>query len=148
MLLLVLLASVATGMALAAQPAINGSLARHLGSPLAATVVSLAVSTLVALPLMVAFGREVDIPAALAGPWWLWIGGVSGVVFVLAGLTIAPLFGLAFFLVAVVAGQLLCGALIDHFGLFGMTVRTIDPPRALGLAIVLVGVAVYRFTRS
>ena len=148
MLILVLIASVGAGMALGAQPAVNAALARHLGSPLAATVVSLVVSTLLALPPMLAFGRDVDVATALAGPWWLWIGGVSGTLVVLAGLTVAPMIGVALFLVMAVAGQLLCGALIDHFGLFGVAVRPIDPVRALGLGLVFAGVVVYRFARS
>ena len=145
MLILVLLASVGVGMVLGGQPAVNAALARHLGSPLAATVVSLAVSTLLALPLMLAFGRDVDVASALAGPWWIWIGGLSGTLFVVAGLTIVPVIGVAFFLVAAVAGQLLCGALIDHFGLFGAAVRPVDAPRLVGLLLVLAGVGVYRF---
>lgn len=148
MLLAILLATVGAGMILGAQPAVNAALARHLGSPFAATLVSLVGSTLLALPLAFAFGRHVDVGAAIAGPWWLWIGGISGTVFVTAGITVAPLVGFAYFFVAAIAGQLLCGALIDHFGLFGATVRPIDAPRAIGLLLVLAGVAVYRFARA
>ena len=64
------------------------------------------------------------------------------------GLTVAPMIGVAFFIVVVVAGQLVSGALIDHFGLFGMSVRTLGPSRLIGLALVFAGVLVYRFGRG
>jgi transporter family-2 protein len=38
-----------------------------------------------------------------------------------------------------VAGQLVVGVLIDHFGVFDTLVRPLDLLRAAGLALVLIG---------
>lgn len=132
------------GMLLAAQPVINARLAAHLQSPFAATFVSLFVSIACVLPAALAFGTAPRLEALGAAPWWVWIGGLSGAVFVAVGLLLAPRVGIALFFCSLVAGQLLSAALIDHYGLFGMPVRPIDWPRVLGLVLVLAGVAVFR----
>ena len=148
MLLAILAVGLVTGALLAAQPAINGALARELGSPTGAALVSLLVSTLLVLPFVLlgsGGALAAGVENAAAGPWWLWVGGLSGAVFVVAGLLLAPLIGVALFLSSVVAGQLLAAMAIDHYGLFGVTVHAIDPVRVIGIALVFAGVVVYRF---
>ena len=39
----------------------------------------------------------------------------------------------------IIVGQLLMGVAVDHFGLFGVAVRPIDLPRAIGVIILFVG---------
>jgi len=51
-----------------------------------------------------------------------------------------PRIGVAASITTIVAGQLLVGTLLDHFGLLGAAERSLDPTRILGLAVVLVGV--------
>jgi len=140
-------AAVAAGAMIGIQPAVNAALARHIASPFAAAFVSLTVSALVLLPFVAALGGKIDLSAAASAPWWVWIGGIAGAAFVVSGLTIAPLLGVAFFISAVVAGQLIAAALIDHFGLFGMVIRPISPWRLFGLLLTAAGVIVFRFAK-
>jgi transporter family-2 protein len=48
--------------------------------------------------------------------------------------------GVAASIITIVAGQLLVGTILDHFGWLGAMERPLDLTRTLGLAIVLVGV--------
>ena len=73
-------------------------------------------------------------------PWYALIAGVFGLVVIGAVSYMIPRIGVAASIITIVAGQLLVGTLLDHFGLLGATQRTLDPTRALGLAVVLVGV--------
>jgi transporter family-2 protein len=51
-----------------------------------------------------------------------------------------PRIGVAGAITTIVAGQLLVSIILDQFGWLGAMVRPIDPARAVGLAVVLVGV--------
>lgn len=128
------------GVLLIFQPLMNAILARAIGSPYGATLVSLVVS-LTGAVVMVAFtGRGTMTRETLATvPWWVFLAGLVGLVFVLAGVTIAPVTGALLFIVCIIAGQLVGALVTDHFGLFGIAVRHVTPSRLLGLALVLAG---------
>ena len=72
-------------------------------------------------------------------PWWVFLAGLVGLVFVLAGVTIAPVTGALVFIVCVISGQLFGALAVDHFGLFGVAVRHVTPSRLAGLGLVLAG---------
>ena len=126
------------------QPIIDARLAASLGSPVAATLVSVAVSIVCVAPAAALGGLRWSLPAVVAPPWWAWLGGVAGAAFVAGGLLLVPRVGVALFVVSVIAGQLVAAALIDHHGWFGAAVRAIDPMRALGIGLVFAGVVVFR----
>lgn len=50
-----------------------------------------------------------------------------------------PRIGVQKFFVCIVAGQLLCSALVDHFGLFGVNEAHISLSRGVGIALVFSG---------
>ena len=147
-LLHILAICLGAGMLLAAQPAINAALARELSSGFAAAFVSLFVSTLIALPFALRHSNSFRLESFAAAPAWVWLGGVAGAVFVTAGAFFVPRIGVAFFFSCIIAGQLLAAALIDHYGLFGTALRAFDLPRAIGLALVLSGVLVFRLAKG
>jgi bacterial/archaeal transporter family-2 protein len=91
--------------------------------------------------IMIAFAGRGDLSwTALASvPWWVYLAGFIGTLFVVSGVVIAPITGALLFFVCVVAGQLLGAMLADHFGLFGLQVWPATLQRLLGLALVLDG---------
>lgn len=134
-----------TGSLSAAQTAINGVLGVRAGSPLFAATVSFAVGT-VALVAVVAVTRS---PLPLrriraAEPWWIWSGGALGAVFVLINASVAPHLGTGLTVAVVLAGQLVGGLAVDHFGVLGAPRRDVTWARILGLVLVLAGVAIVR----
>jgi len=133
------------------QAGANAMLGRALGHPLWATFVSLAVSVLVAIPVMLLM--RVPVPTvgqAVANlPAWAWLGGVAGVIYVTAALLLTPRMGATNFIVCVVAGQILASLLIDHFGLVGLPVREVNWGRIAGAALIFIGmILVQWFTPS
>jgi transporter family-2 protein len=106
---------------------IEGVFIIHLGGTIAAL-----------LPLMIMGGGK------LAGwnslPWYVLSAGVLGMVVVAAIAYLIPHIGAAAAMVLIVAGQLLTGSLLDHFGAFGLKVNPIDLQNAAGLLIVFLGV--------
>ena len=70
----------------------------------------------------------------------IYLAGLIGTLFVAGGVVIAPITGGLLFFACIVAGQLIGATVADHFGLFGLAVRTITWPRGLGLLMILAGV--------
>lgn len=135
-----MLAASGAGVLLIFQPLMNAILARAIGSPFGATLVSLIVSVTGALLMVAITGRGTMTRETLATvPWWVFLAGLVGLVFVLAGVTVAPVTGALLFIMCVIAGQLFGALVVDHFGLFGVAVRHISVARLAGLALVLAG---------
>ena len=77
--------------------------------------------------------------------WWQWVGGPLGALIVLAGAALTPRLGAAAFVAAVIAGQLVCSALLDQFGLLGLAERELTPGRAAGAVLVILGAVMIRY---
>ncbi len=147
-----LLGSIGIGALLAIQSRINGTLGARLHDGVAAAVISFGIGLIVltVLVLAVPAGRRGARRVAVAVRsdrgqlrWWQCLGGVCGGYLVLSqGLSAAAL-GVALFTVAVVAGQVASGLLVDRLGVGPGGPQAITPPRVVGavLAVVAVGVA-------
>ena len=139
-MLLIILAGGATAL----QAPTNARLMTAVGSPVNAAFVSFAVGT-VALGLMaVLFQTRPDMVAARSLPWYAWIGGLYGVVFVIAATWGVPRLGVALTITLMVAGQLLISLILDHFGAFGAPQQPINLGRLAGVALVIGGVLMVR----
>lgn len=137
-----ILAAIAIGACLSLQPPINAVMARALGSPLLASVVSIAISLAVVVPVWLTIGQGAgDLAQLRALPWWVLLGGVIGVVFVAGSVVVAPVLGIALFFVCVVAGQLVGATLVDSTGAFGVATKPINTMKLFGILLVLVGAA-------
>lgn len=125
------------GAFIAVQAPVNARLRLVLGSPLGSTVVSFAVGTAVGLALLAALGELGGVAGAVGGgPWWAYLGGLLGLLFVFATLLAAPRVGVTVTFVAVILGQIAAAAIIDRFGLLGIPARPIDPARVLALVLI------------
>lgn len=138
-----LLIALVVGALVPFQAGANAALARLMGYPLWATLVSLLVSLLLVLSLVVTMKLPAPaLTAALKGPWWMWVGGAAGVAYITAALLLTPKLGAAGFMVAVVAGQMLASIVIDHFGLMGLPEKPVSATRVLGLVLIVAGMVI------
>ena len=134
------LAAVLAGACIASQGAVNSALSQHVGQ-VRAVVVSICVSFLV-LGLVVLLHPGPGSFAALSGtPRWALVGGVLGAVILITTIVAVPRIGVAATTGAIVAGQVVASAIIDRFGLLGVTMRPLTPARIAGLVLVIVAVA-------
>ena len=75
-----------------------------------------------------------------AVPWYALWAGVLGLILI-TGLTFTiPRIGVTASSAAIIAGQLVLGSILDHFGVFEMEARAFDPTRAVGIAVLALGV--------
>ena len=136
----------AAGCCIALQASANGSLRGNLDSPYFAAFFSICGTILTAVAFMLVVRPH---PPSLADvrstPWWNWIGGPLGALFVLAGAALAPKLGAAAFIAAVVGGQLVCSLALDHYGLLDLPQQGLTAGRLLGAAMVFAGVLLVRY---
>ncbi|WP_040166200.1 DMT family transporter [Microbacterium gorillae] len=146
---LALLGAVLIGVLTAAQARINGALGVELHSGFVAAFVSFG-SGLVLMAVVSAL-----IPAGRAGarslvrglrerriPPWMVLGGVAGALTVATqGLTVG-IIGVSLFTVGVVAGQALCGLVIDRIGYGPAGVVAVTVARLIGGVLALAAVVV------
>lgn len=142
--LLTLLAVVLAGGATALQAPTNARLATAVGSPVNAAFVSFAVGTAALGLLALALQTRPDMAATKALPWWAWVGGLYGCVFVVAAAWGVPKLGVALTITLMVAGQLLLGLVLDHFGAFGAPRQPVNLGKIAGVALVIGGVLLVR----
>lgn len=135
---------VGIGMASAAQTTINGHLGTVAGSALHAAEVNLAVGALLLLAIALVTSPRQLITAPAPGPWWMWLGGLVGAVFVAGGATLAPILGTATTVISLNAGTIAGGQAMESMGWFGAKRVRIDALRVLGLVLIFAGVAAVR----
>lgn len=139
----VLLVLAAGGM-ISLQAPTNAMLARAGGSPVLAALISFAVGTLALLFVWLGSGNR-PAPASFAGlPWYAWIGGMYGAVYVAVAAYAAPKIGLASLITIGIAGQIATALLLDHLGALGLPREPISVGRILGAVLVVAGVILVR----
>ncbi len=145
MVWLYLLVCLVAGALMPLQAGVNAQLTRWVGNPVVASLVSFAVGTLALFAYSAALRPQLPALAALAeAPWWVWVGGLLGAVFVTAAAAFAPRLGAATFISVTIAGQVLVSVLLDHFGAIGFAERPVTPLRLLGALILIAGVLMVR----
>ena len=135
-----------TGAAIAVQALANSRLRFALGTPVWAAIAQFIVG-LVALAAIAIVTRQ---PAPDAGglsrmPWWGWVGGAIGALFITVSIVLTPRLGTALTLATMTVGQLLAALVLDHYGWLGAPVMRLSLPRVIGAACLLVGIALMRW---
>jgi transporter family-2 protein len=140
-MILLLLLALAAGVLLPVQAGVNAQLRSAVGSPLAAALVSFLVGTAGLVTVAVIVRAPMGLRAAWTiTPWWYWVGGLIGALYVVATIVLAPRLGAATMVAAIVAGQMIASLLLDQYGLLGFPTHPINGLRVLGAALVTVGV--------
>jgi bacterial/archaeal transporter family-2 protein len=139
--------TVAAGGFVAAQPAANNVLSKKVGT-FGAVSVNFLVGTILVLVITYAFAGGIrDIEGVESPAWYYWVlGGVGGVVIVLASLIGVRELGAGGVTVAVIAGQLTASVVLDRLGVLGLDERAITWEKLAGIA--LLGVGVYLIVRE
>ncbi len=128
------------GCVVAVQQALNGRVNTATLQPMSTTWINFVFGTAVLLlgaAIGVAFlGAGVQAPST--GPWWMWLGGVFGIVFIATASWAVPRYGVLVFALVTIAGQLTAALLLDLIAPVGP--NTVQWPVVLGAALTLAAV--------
>ena len=133
------------GAALPIQGAINAQLRSELDATIAVGAVSFIVATagmglLLAVSLSVAHAPRPRLEPLRRMPWWGWLGGLAGALYVTAVFSLIPEIGTAPTIALTVGGQQAASLLVDRFGLLRLPRRAISPLRLVAVGALLTGV--------
>ena len=122
----------------------NARLSQGVGSVINGAFISFVIGT-VALGILALFMQvRPESQAVRSIPWWGWIGGLYGCLFVTSIAWGVPKLGVGTTLTVVIAGQLILSVILDHFGAFGTPVSPISWGRVGGILLVIGGVLLVR----
>ena len=141
--LFVLFAFVSGG-GLAFQAAINTGLGKRSGQPVWAALASFVVGTIFLALIVAAQHGWPAMSVVSAMPWYLWMGGILGALYVAATIVVAPRIGVAALIGVAIAGQMAASLAIDKFGWLGLAVRPLGVGRIVGAVLVVTGVFLIR----
>jgi len=141
-----LVVALGTGAAIAVQTLANTRLRVALGTPLWAAIAQFIVGLAALVAIAIVMRQP---PADTEGlsrmPWWGWVGGAVGALFIVVSIVLTPRLGTALTLATITVGQLIAALALDHFGWLGASVVRLSPPRLLGAVCLLVGIALMRW---
>ena len=132
---------VVAGLGGAVQVAVMGRLGERIGTLEALAFATLLTATICAVALLVVRRSVAAYADGLRSPVWLWTGALMSALIVFALTLAAPRIGAAATIGLIIAGNLVMGAAIDRFGLFGLERIGLEWPRLVGLALLAGGAA-------
>ena len=135
---LIILIGLAGGVAVGLQSPMASMITQRLGLFESVFIVHIGGAVMALIPLLIYGGGKLGQWRSV--PWYVLSAGVFGLVVIAAISYMIPRVGVAAAVTTVVAGQVLAGAVIDHYGLLDAHLRPMDLTRAIGLAVVLFGV--------
>jgi len=126
------------GIAVTLQGHFMGIMDQRIGSRESIFITYASGGVLAALMMIVARGGHLN--TWQNTPWYSFTAGALGLVIVGAiGYTV-PRLGLTTAFTVIVASQIVIAVMLDHFGILGATVHTMDLPRITGLLLLILGV--------
>jgi transporter family-2 protein len=137
-ILLIILIGLVGGIAVGLQAPMASMITQRLGIFESVFIVHLGGAIIALLPLLFYSGGKLAQWRSV--PWYTLGAGVFGLVVIGALSYMIPRVGVGAAVITIVAGQMLVSTVLDHFGWLGGMGRPMDPTRAIGLAVVLVGV--------
>lgn len=123
----------------AIQSVLNASLGQRIGN--LGSVLTITLSSTIVLVVVILMIPSASNFRNLPGlsEWYLYLGGMLGVVIVATSIYLIPRIGTTSTLIAMVLGQSLIALGIDHFGLFASPKIEVNLARGIGLFLVASG---------
>lgn len=118
---------------------LNAGVGQQLHNPVAASVTLFAAGLVLSSLVLLTTGAP-SLGQLAAVPAWRYLGAAFVVFYILSITWAGPRIGIGNAVFFVLLGQLIAAALIDHFGLWGATVAPFTARRALGIAVMALGV--------
>ncbi len=137
-ILLIIFIGLAGGIAVGLQSPMASMLTQRMGIFESVFIVHVGGAVIALIPLLFYGGGKLSQWRSV--PWYTLGAGIFGLVVIAAISYMIPRVGVAASIITVVAGQLIGGTILDHFGLLGVAVKPLDITRVIGISVVLFGV--------
>ncbi|GAB6093320.1 DMT family transporter [Furfurilactobacillus curtus] len=130
------------GIALPIETAVNSRLQGVLKSPYFASLVSFLMGTILLTCMLLFTGHSFLIAGNFFSnhPWWIWLGGVLGVIYLTGNILLFPKLGGIQTVLMPMVGEIFAGLVIDDLALFGSGHHALTWLRALGTLLMIIGI--------
>lgn len=138
---LLMISTLFVGAVLPVQAVLNNKLGKQTGGPLIGSLLSFLIGLifLLIINLVTNYTALTSIKPLSVTPWYAWLGGLLGAVYVTCIILVNQQQGVALTFALVVTGQIFISLLIDHFGLFGSAVQPISLAKCIGALLIIAG---------
>ncbi|MEP7318252.1 MAG: DMT family transporter [Panacibacter sp.] len=128
------------------QAVLNTRLGRLTGGPLMGSLMSFTVGLICLFALNLATNSTaiIELKPTATGPWYLWLGGILGAIFVGYITWVNQQQGVALTFALVVSGQIFMSLIVDQYGLFGSMVQHITLEKIIGAALIIAGLVLIK----
>jgi transporter family-2 protein len=128
------------GLMMAVQGSINSVLGKKVGLWETTFVVHSTAAIILIIILFIVHHQKINLQLWKEVPWYLYLGGVIGVIITYSVAVSIPDLGVAVATTAIITGQVLTAAIIDHFGIFGLETIPFTWLKFLGIVFLALGV--------
>lgn len=141
-----LLLAIFVGAMLPIQASLNAKMAKFAASPVIAALLSFLTGTIVLIlyTLFTESNISAKLLSARYAPAYVWLPGLLGAFYVAGSISLLPRLGVALTFSLIIAGQMLVTIVVDHYGLLGVPLKTINLPRVIGILLIIGGVILIR----
>lgn len=148
-MLFTLLGAGSGGILISIGAAANARLRQTLHSAIAAAAINF-VAGFITLALLIIWQifPMPHLARLLIVPWWAFLGGFLGALFVTLNTLVVPKLGLTTTTLAVVCSQMIFSVGIDRWGWFGMALRPITASRIVAIGLLVVAIALTQLDRD
>ena len=136
-IVLIILVGLVGGMAIGVQSPMSSIISQKLGMLESVFIIHIGGALAALIPLIILGSRLREWRSV---PLYTLGAGAFGLIVISSMGYMIPRIGVAGALITLLAGQLLVGSILDHFGWLGAAQRLMDLPRIIGLAVVMLGV--------
>ncbi|MBS1577988.1 MAG: DMT family transporter [Bacteroidetes bacterium] len=143
---LFMLVTLIVGALMPVQAILNTRLGKQIGGPLMGSLMSFLVGLicLFILNLAANYSAVTQLKPSATSPWYIWLGGILGAIFVGYITYVNQRQGMALTFALAVSGQIFASLLIDHYGLLGSAIRTINLEKIAGAVLIITGLVLIK----
>jgi bacterial/archaeal transporter family-2 protein len=133
-----------TGFLIAIQAGCNATMEKSLQNPILAAFLSFCAGTAALLLAFAVYAAITRTPMPRAAqfssvPWWGWVGGALGAIYILCMVLTAQKVGSGVFIGLTVTATIVASLVMDHYALLGFQRHTAGVGRILGGALMIAG---------
>lgn len=139
--LIYLLMALITGALIPVQASTNAAFSKSVGNPFLTGLMVFIVGLIGMVAFILISGTAMPTTQqVISAPLYSYLGGVIVVIYVIMISVLVPRIGVGTSIAFILMGQVIFAVIIDHFGLFNVSPRSVDFTRIVGLALLISGV--------
>lgn len=144
-ILIYILLGILSGACFPIQATINARLRTYTKTPLTASLIAFSVGSIVLFVMLlivdVKFYAKIDFsyPTIV-----FWGGAISGLIFNVTNIVLFAKIGATITTLVTIAGQMIMGAILDHFGVLDLPVKELSLLRITGIILMMAAIVLYQ----